>query len=46
MELVEKHRSYNGSQEVYKHFSDTTNCTMQFAVYLPDNSKIVRYYIS
>ena len=38
MELVEKHRSYNGSQEVYKHFSDTTNCTMQFAVYLPDNS--------
>ena len=39
MELVEKHRSYKGSQEVYKHFSNTTNCTMQFAVYLPDNSK-------
>jgi len=39
MELVEKHRSHKGSQEVYKHFSETTNCTMQFAVYLPDNSK-------
>ena len=39
MELVEKHRSHKGSQEVYKHISDTTNCNMQFAVYLPDNSK-------
>jgi S-formylglutathione hydrolase len=39
MELIEKHRSHNGSQEVYKHSSEITNCTMQFAIYLPDNSK-------
>tara|TARA_Y100000741_G_scaffold242665_1_gene185949 strand:- start:193 stop:1023 length:831 start_codon:yes stop_codon:yes gene_type:complete len=39
MELVEKHRSHNGSQEVYKHFSETTNCIMRFAVYIPDSSK-------
>ena len=39
MELVEKHRSHRGSQEIYKHFSETTNCNMQFAVYSPDKSK-------
>ena len=37
MKLLEKHRSYKGFQEVYKHFSKTNNCDMQFALYAPDD---------
>ena len=39
MELIEKHRSHQGQQEVYKHFSESTNCNMNFAVYSPDKNK-------
>ena len=37
MTLLEKHRSYNGFQEVHSHFSKTNNCVMQFALYTPDD---------
>lgn len=37
MKLLEKHRSYKGSQEVYTHFSNVNNCDMQFALYIPDD---------
>tara|TARA_X000000368_G_C22890202_1_gene649292 strand:- start:13 stop:840 length:828 start_codon:yes stop_codon:yes gene_type:complete len=37
MELIEKHRSFQGYQEVYRHSSKVTNCDMQFALYSPDN---------
>tara|TARA_Y100001970_G_scaffold207716_1_gene253127 strand:- start:306 stop:1133 length:828 start_codon:yes stop_codon:yes gene_type:complete len=37
MELIEKHRSFQGYQEVYRHSSKITNCDMQFALYSPDN---------
>ena len=37
MQLLEKHRSYKGSQEVYTHFSKVNNCDMQFALYVPDD---------
>ena len=37
MELIEKHRSFQGYQEVYRHTSKITNCDMQFALYSPDN---------
>ena len=36
MKLIEKHRSFQGYQEVYRHSSKTTNCDMQFALYSPD----------
>ena len=36
MKLLERHRSYKGYQEVYTHYSNITNCDMQFALYLPD----------
>ena len=39
MELIEKHRSYQGQQEIYKHYSEITNCSMNFAVYSPDDSE-------
>lgn len=35
MEIVEKHASFGGWQEVYQHKSDTLNCTMKFGLYLP-----------
>ena len=37
MKLIEKHRSFRGYQEVYRHYSKVNNCDMQFAVYSPDN---------
>ena len=36
MKLIEKHRSFQGYQEVYRHSSKITNCDMQFALYSPD----------
>ena len=38
IELIEKHRSFNGFQEIYKHESNSNKCTMQFAVYQPDEN--------
>ena len=35
MQKIESHASYGGWQDVYRHHSDTLDCTMQFAVYLP-----------
>ncbi|HDR9759631.1 TPA: S-formylglutathione hydrolase [Burkholderia cepacia] len=35
MERVEHHASFDGWQDVYQHHSNTLNCTMRFAVYLP-----------
>ena len=37
MKLIEKHRSFQGYQEVYRHLSKVTKCDMQFALYSPDN---------
>ena len=37
MKLIEKHRSFQGYQEVYRHPSKITNCDMQFALYSPDH---------
>lgn len=49
--LVESHRINKGEQRVYEHHSETLNCTMRFAIYLPsdalDGDKCpVLYYLS
>lgn len=50
MERIEQHRCFNGSQEVYQHQSKALNCTVNFAIYLPDhdeNEKLpVLYWLS
>ena len=48
MKLIEKHRSYQGYQEVYQHTSKITNCDMKFALYKPDHSidAPVLYFLS
>lgn len=35
MEVVERHASFGGVQEVWKHTSATLGCEMRFAIYLP-----------
>ena len=48
MKLIEKHRCFNGDQEIYSHDSLSNKCQMQFAVYSPEN-KInvpVLYFLS
>lgn len=42
MERIERHRSFGGWQEVWKHTSATLNCDMRFAVYLPPQAETAR----
>ena len=49
LELLSTHRSFEGSQERYRHFSTSLNCAMTFSVYLPQDrgSKLpVLYWLS
>ena len=39
MELIDSHRSFNGSQNRYRHASPSLDCEMTFSVYLPDTSE-------
>jgi S-formylglutathione hydrolase len=38
LQLLSTHRSFEGSQERYRHFSTSLNCEMNFSVYLPPGS--------
>ena len=48
MKLIEKHRSYQGYQEVYQHTSKITNCDMRFSLYKHDQfiEAPVLYFLS
>ena len=48
MKLIEKHRSYQGYQEVYQHTSKITKCDMKFSLYKPDQfiEAPVLYFLS
>lgn len=37
-QLMEEHQCFSGKQYVYSHWSDKTNSTMRFALYLPPQS--------
>lgn len=39
MEIIEKHASFGGWQEVYKHQSEVLKCFMNFAIYIPPHEK-------
>ena len=38
---IEKHRCFNGFQEIYNHDSSSNNCKMQFSLYTPDKKENV-----
>lgn len=50
MERLERHASFGGWQEVYKHESEVLKCSMNFSIYIPphdDNEKLpVIYWLS
>ncbi|CAM4251288.1 S-formylglutathione hydrolase [Acinetobacter pragensis] len=50
MERLERHASFGGWQEVYKHQSDVLKCAMNFSIYIPEhdlNEKLpVLYWLS
>ncbi len=50
MEKIESYGSFGGVQEIWGHDSDTLNCSMQFAVYLPPQAQTrpcpVLYWLS
>jgi S-formylglutathione hydrolase len=35
LQLLSTHRSFEGSQERYRHFSTSLNCEMNFSIYIP-----------
>lgn len=37
-QLLEEHQCFAGKQHVYSHWSESTNSTMRFAIYLPEQS--------
>lgn len=39
LKLVEKHKSFNGEQRKYSHYSKTLKCDMNFSIYLPENKE-------
>lgn len=39
MEIIEKHASFGGWQEIYKHHSKVLKCSMNFAIYIPPHEK-------
>ena len=50
MERLERHASFGGWQEVYKHESEALKCSMNFSIYIPphdENEKLpVIYWLS
>ena len=36
LELISKNKTFNGSQDVYKHYSEACKCDMTFGLYLPE----------
>lgn len=42
METVSENRAFGGVQGVYRHQSETTNCPMTFAVYMPPAAQTAR----
>ena len=39
VKIIEQHRSFNGEQLKYNHFSDVLQCEMNFSLYLPSNKE-------
>ncbi len=39
MERIEQHTSFGGTQEVWKHASNSLNCEMRFGIYLPPKAQ-------
>lgn len=39
MEIMERHASFAGWQEVYRHQSTTLNCLMNFSIYIPPHAE-------
>ncbi|MDC1296556.1 alpha/beta hydrolase-fold protein, partial [Alphaproteobacteria bacterium] len=48
MKLIEKHKCFNGHQEIYSHNSISNNCLMQFGLFTPDKieNTPVLYFLS
>ena len=39
LKKLEKHKSFNGYQYKYKHYSEVLKCDMTFSIYLPENKE-------
>ncbi|RID88438.1 S-formylglutathione hydrolase [Peribacillus asahii] len=40
LKLIEKHRSFDGEQCKYTHYSESLQCEMTFSIYLPSNKEM------
>lgn len=39
LKVIEQHRSFNGEQIKYSHYSEVLKCEMNFSIYLPSNKE-------
>lgn len=39
LNIVSEHRSFDGTQGIYSHFADSTNCEMRFSVFVPPQAE-------
>ncbi|PHD48713.1 S-formylglutathione hydrolase [Bacillus toyonensis] len=39
LKCIEQHRSFEGEQRKYSHYSEVLQCDMKFSIYLPSNKK-------
>lgn len=39
LKIIEQHRSFNGEQFKYSHYSEVLKCDMNFSIYLPSNKE-------
>jgi len=50
LSVINEHKCFGGTLGYYKHAADTTNCDMQFTVFIPEQAKTapvpVLYYLS
>ena len=39
LKCIEQHRSFEGEQRKYSHYSKVLQCDMKFSIYLPSNKE-------
>ncbi len=39
LKCIEQHRSFEGEQRKYSHYSEVLQCDMKFSIYLPSNKE-------
>ncbi|BCD11759.1 hypothetical protein BC30075_2676 [Bacillus cereus] len=45
LKCIEQHRSFEGEQRKYSHYSEVLQCDMKFSIYLPSNKEKKKFHL-